>query len=109
MSFRPALFSPLGDAFAQAFGNVDCLFTINGVAQASTVRGILRQTRAVDLGQDEGQAVEGTRHTLKVAASSVPGLTSDRDSVAIGGITYPVGNIEDDGRSMLRIVLDGDI
>ena len=109
MPFHPPLFAGVGAAFTATFGNVDCLFTIDGVQRTKPVRGILRQKRAIDLGEDEGQGVEGTVHTLKVNATDVPGLVSERDSVVIDGTTYEVGNVEDDGRAMLRIVLSGDI
>jgi len=114
MAFRPALFTELGSRFVTAFGNATCVFTIGGVAGAP-VRAIVRQERVADLGGDGGQRVEGTRHRLSVPPSSCPGLTSDRDSVSVtaDGETvasfFGIGNIEDDGRAMLTIVLDGDI
>jgi hypothetical protein len=114
MAYRPAIFAELGPRFAEAFGNASCVFTIAGVAGAP-VRGIVRQERVADLGGEGGQRVEGTRHRLSVPPSFCPGLTSDRDSVSVtadGETTaraFGVGNIEDDGRAMLVVVLDGDI
>ncbi len=119
MSFRPALFERMGAAFARSFGNVDCVFTIDGAERAS-VRGILRQWRDIDLGDELAQPVEGTTHLLSVASSEVPGLVSQRDSVTIfatdstgkridNGIPFDVKNHEDDGRAMLKIYLTGDI
>ncbi|WP_322887052.1 head-tail joining protein [Sinorhizobium medicae] len=106
MTPRPAMFERMGPKFAKAFGNADAVFTVDGVARPA-VRVILRVWREIDLAEE--QAVEGTTHLLAVSASTVPGLASQRDSVAIGGVTYQVINIDDDARAMLRISLAGDI
>ncbi|WP_026616387.1 head-tail joining protein [Ensifer aridi] len=108
MTRRPAMFERMGPKFASAFGNVDAVFTIAGVAQPA-VRAILRVWRETDLAEEQDQAVEGTTHLLAVPASKAPGLTSQRDSVTIDGATYQVINIDDDARAMLRISLSGDI
>ncbi len=108
MSIRPPIFAEMGPAFADAFGNADAVFTIDGVVRPP-VRVILRVWREADLAEEQEQAVEGTTHLLAVAASAVPGLASQRDSVAIGGVTYQVINIDDDARAMFRISLAGDI
>ncbi|WP_404862074.1 hypothetical protein [Georhizobium sp. MAB10] len=106
---RPTVFDGMGAAITAAFGNVDAVFTIDGVSQPA-VRALLRQRRDIDLGDEGGQAIEGTRHTLAVDARllAVPPVTG-RDSVTISGITYRIGNRLDDGRAMLRFILDGDI
>ncbi|MDX3929220.1 MAG: hypothetical protein QHC90_25890 [Shinella sp.] len=119
MNFRPPLFSDLGEEFAGAFGNVDAQFTIAGVL-LPRVRAILRQWRELDLGEEQGQAVEGTTHLLSVAADMVPGLVSQRDSVTIFALdaegfptgistTFEIKNHSDDARAMVRIYLSGDI
>lgn len=105
---RPALFSRMGAAFQRAFGNADAVFTIDGVA-GEPVRVILRQMRADDLVEEAGIAVEGTVHTMSVPVESVPGITSGRDHVVIDSVTYGIGQRVDDGRSMARFILDGDI
>lgn len=109
MSRRPDVFSRMGPKFAKAFGNVDTVFTINGVAGPKAVRGILRVWRDVELMEEVDQAVEGTTHVLSVAATDVPGLESKRDSVSIDGVTYPIINVSDDARAMLKLSLSGDI
>lgn len=114
MAYRPALFAALGPDFVGAFGNATCIFTIDGVA-GQPVRAIVRQERELGLGEDSGQSVEGTRHRMSIPPASCPGLASERDSVAItadgevSSVTFGIGNIMDDGRAMLTIVLDGDI
>ncbi|RVG29749.1 hypothetical protein [Sinorhizobium meliloti] len=108
MTPRPAMFERVGPKFAKAFGDAEAVFTVDGVARPA-VRVILRVWRETDLAEEQEQAVEGTTHLLAVAASAVPGLASQRDSVAIGGVTYQVINIDDDARAMLRISLAGDI
>lgn len=119
MSLRPSIFEEMGSQFADAFGNCDCIFTINGAAVAP-VRGILRLWRDVEQSEEGGQSVEGTTHSLAVAASSVPGLVSQRDSVVIfmtddvgvrldAGRPFEIRNHADDARAMLRIYLAGDI
>ncbi|KSV64060.1 hypothetical protein N185_35420 [Sinorhizobium sp. GW3] len=99
----------MGPKFARAFGNVDAVFTINGVASPRPVRGILRVWRDVELMDEVDQAVEGTTHVLSVAGTDVPGLESKRDSVSIDGVTYPIINVSDDARAMLKLSLSGDI
>lgn len=119
MSLRPSIFEALGPQFADAFGNCDAVFTVNGVALPAA-RGILRQWRDVNQMEEAGQDVEGTTHLLSVAAMSVTGLTSQRDSVTIfmtsetgarldQGRTFEVKNHSDDARAMLRIYLSGDL
>jgi len=119
VSLRPAIFEEMGSQFADAFGNCDCLFEVNGVALIP-VRGILRRWRDVDQSEESGQSAEGTTHSLSVAAVSVPGLVSQRDSVTIfmtddagvridAGTLYEIKNHADDARAMLRIYLSGDI
>lgn len=116
---RPALFRRMGAAFEKAFGNVDAVFTIAGVDRPP-VRAILRKWREIDLAEDLGQAVEGTTHLLSVAADSVAGLMSQRDSVIIheldrNGVrtgvsaAFEIRDNSDDGRAMVRIHLSGDI
>lgn len=119
MSLRPSLFEEMGSQFAEAFGNCDCIFEVNGVALVS-VRGILRKWRELGQSEEGGQDVEGTTHSLSVAAVSVPGLVSQRDSVTIfltddagiridSGTLFQIKNHADDARAMLRIYLAGDI
>lgn len=119
MSYRPAIFERMGAEFSRALGNVDCEFIIAGVAQTS-VRGILRQWRDIDLSEELSQSVEGTTHLLSVASSSTPGLVSQRDKVTIfkldpignrvdDGQLFEIRNHADDGRAMLKIYLKGDI
>lgn len=119
MSLRPSFFEEMGSQFADAFGNCDAVFTVNGLALAP-VRGILRRWREIDQMEEASQTVEGTTHLLSVAAVSVPGLASQRDSVTIYmtddngvrldvGLTFQVKNHTDDARAMLRIYLSGDI
>ena len=116
---RPALFARMGAAFDMAFGNVDAVFTIAGVARPS-VRAILRKWREIDLVEDLGQAVEGTTHLLSVAADKVVGLESQRDSVTLHELdphgmrtgvsaAFEIRDHSDDGRAMARIHLSGDI
>ena len=109
MSRRPEPFARMGPKFARAFGNVDALFTISGVVGPKAVRGILRVWRDVELMEEVAQAVEGTTHVLSVAATDVLGLESKRDSVSIDGVTYPIINVSDDARAMLKLSLSGDI
>ncbi|ANK73607.1 hypothetical protein FA04_13850 [Ensifer adhaerens] len=106
---RPEIFARMGSKFAKAFGNVDAVFTIAGVVSPKAVRGILRVWRDVELMEEVDQAVEGTTHLLAVAATDVPGLESRRDTVAIDGVTYPIINVSDDARAMLKLSLSGDI
>ena len=82
MSLRPLIFEEMGSQFANAFGNCDCVFLVGGLTLIP-VRGILRRWRDIDQAEESGQAVEGTTHLLSVASASVPGLTSQRDSVTI--------------------------
>lgn len=109
MSRRPEVFARMGPKFARAFGNVDAVFIIAGVVSPKAVRGILRVWRDVELMEEVDQAVEGTTHLLAVAAADVPGLESKRDTVAIDGVTYPIINVSDDARAMLKLSLSGDI
>jgi hypothetical protein len=108
MSRRPSLFEGMGADFADAFGNVDAILTIAGVVRPK-VRGGLRVWREVDLVEEVSQAVEGTTHVLSIAATDAPGLESQRDTVTIDGVTYPIINVEDDARAMLKLFLSGDI
>jgi len=109
MSRRPSLFEGMGAEFSDAFGNVDAVFMINGVVSLKSVRGIFRVWRGVDLVDEADQAVEGTTHVLSVAATDVPGLESQRDHVTIDGVSYPIINVSDDARAMLKLSLSGDI
>ncbi|WDZ75454.1 hypothetical protein PWG15_12590 [Ensifer adhaerens] len=109
MTRRPEIFARMGPKFAKAFGSVDAVFTIAGVVSPKAVRGIFRVWRGVDLVDEADQAVEGTTHVLSVAATDVPGLESQRDTVAIDGVTYPIINVSDDARAMLKLSLSGDI
>lgn len=108
MTRRPEIFARMGPKFARAFGNVDAVFTIGGVVRPK-VRGVLRVWREVDLVEEVSQAVEGTTHFLSIAATDAPGLESQRDTVTIDGVTYPIINVEDDARAMLKLFLSGDI
>lgn len=108
MTRRPEIFARMGPKFARAFGNVDAVFTIEGVVRPK-VRGVLRVWREVDLVEEVSQAVEGTTHLLSIAATDAPGLESQRDTVTIDGVTYPIINVEDDARAMLKLFLSGDI
>jgi len=99
----------MGPKFAKAFGNVDAVFTIAGVVSPKAVRGIFRVWRDVELMEEVDQAVEGTTHVLSVAATDVPGLESQRDHVTVDGVTYPIINVSDDARAMLKLSLSGDI
>jgi hypothetical protein len=105
---RPAAFAGMADAFTSALGNVDAVFTIDGIP-GQPVRAILRQRRDIDMVEDAGQSVEGTVHTLAVDALLVAGITSNRDTVTIDGVVFGIGNRIDDGRAMMRFVLDGNI
>ena len=109
MTRRPEIFARMGPKFAKAFGNVDAVFTIAGVVSPNAVRGILRVWRDVELMEEVDQAVEGTTHVLSVAAIDVLGLESKRDSVSIDGVAYPIINVSDDARAMLKLSLSGDI
>ncbi len=109
MSRRPSLFAGMGAEFSDTFGNVDAVFTINGVVSPKVVRGIFRVWRGVDLVDEADQAVEGTTHVLSIAATDVPGLESQRDTVVIDGVAYPIINVSDDARAMLKLSLSGDI
>ena len=107
---RPAAFSGMGSAFAGAFGNVDCRFTIDGVSLQDTVRGILRQKRELGLADEYGrQDVEAVTHVLSVPATDLEALESERDQVEIEGTIYGIRNVTDDGRAMMKIWLRGDI
>lgn len=106
---RPALFAAMGPAFTSAFGNVDVTLVIDGVAQASAIRGILRQVREIDLLPEGGGSVEGVTHTLALDAVAAAGLQSDRDSAIINSVTYAVRSVADDGRAMVTLLLTGDI
>lgn len=119
MNPRSAIFERMGEAFDRAFGNVDAVFTINGIERPA-VRAILRKWRDVEEGEEQGQAVEGTTHLLAVAHSKVQDLVSQRDSVTIfeldvlerriePGQIFAIRNHADDARAMLRIYLSGDI
>jgi hypothetical protein len=119
VNLRPAIFEEMGPQFAETFGNCDAVFTIAGAIMPA-VSGILRRWRDLDEAEEGGQSVEGTTHLLSVAAASVPGLASQRDSVtvheldALGSRTgvsasYQIKNHSDDARAMLRIYLSGDI
>lgn len=106
---RPALFAPMAEAFTGVFGNVDVTLVIDGVTAASPVRGILRQVREIDLVTESGVSVEGVTHRLDLSASDAAGLESDRDSVVIGGETYEIRALTDDGRAMINLFLRGDV
>ncbi|AJY47045.1 head-tail joining protein [Martelella endophytica] len=107
---RPAIFAAMGDAFAGTFGNVDCRFTIDGVALSDPVRGILRQKRELELADEFGrQDVEAVTHVLSVPATGLEELESERDTVNIDGTFYGIRNLSDDGRAMLKLWLKGDI
>lgn len=106
---RPPLFEGMGHAFTGALGNVDALFIVNGVQLPKPVTVILRQRRDIGLAEEAGQSVEGTYHTMAVDAALVPELVSGRDRVIIQGEAFTIGNRLDDGRAMLRFVLDGNI
>lgn len=108
MSRRPSLFEGMGADFVEAFGNVDAVLTIAGVAKPK-VRGVLRIWREVELVEEMSQAVEGTTHVFSIAATDAPGLESRRDTVTIDGVTYPIINLEDDARAMFKLFLSGDI
>lgn len=108
MTLRPEIFARMGPKFARSFGNVDAVLTIAGVARPK-VRGALRVWREVDLVEEVSQAVEGSTHVLSIAATDAPGLESQRDTVTIDGVTYPIINVEDDARAMLKLFLSGDI
>ena len=105
---RPAPFAGMAGAITRALGNADAVFTIGGVA-LDPVRVLFRRERVVDLAEDAGFGVEGMVHTLAVDATAVPGITSGRDTVTIAGSTYGIGNRLDDGRAMMRFILDGDV
>jgi len=107
---RPAVFAGMGPAFAGAFGNVDCRFTIDGLMQPETCRGLLRQKRELELADEYGrQDVEAVTHVLSVPATGLEDLESERDQVEIDGKAYAIRNLTDDGRAMLKIWLRGDI
>lgn len=109
ISDRPALFAAMGPAFTSVFGNVDVTLIIEGVAQATPVRGILRQIREIDLMGEGGVSIEGVTHTLSLDAVATAGLQSDRDSLIINSVTYEVRSLADDGRAMVTLLLTGDI
>lgn len=106
---RPGLFAAMAPAFTSAFGNVDVTLTIDGEVQAATVRGILRQVRGTDLMPEGGAVIEGVTHSLSLDAVASAGLRSDRDSIAIGGTSYAVRGLTDDGRAMVTLLLTGEI
>ncbi|TCT34704.1 head-tail joining protein [Martelella mediterranea] len=107
---RPAVFAGMGPAFAAALGNVDCRFTIDGVLQPETSRGILRQKRELEFADEYGrQDVEAVTHVLSVPATGLEKLESERDQVEIDDASFDIRNITDDGRAMLKIWLRGDI
>ncbi|MGV0817124.1 head-tail joining protein [Martelella sp. AMO21009] len=107
---RPPQFSNMGAGFVSAFGNVDCVFTVDGVDQSASVRGILRQKRELEIAGEFGdQDVEAVTHVLSVAAVGLEALEAQRDSVTIAGTTYDIKNQMDDGRAMLKLYLTGDI
>lgn len=104
MTFRPRIFEEMASQFSDAFGNCDAVFTIDGVAGAP-VRVIARTTVNSEMAEESGHAVEAAIDDVRVAATSVPGLTSQRDTMTIGPKTYGIGNIDDDGRAMLKLTL----
>ena len=106
---RPGLFAAMGPAFTSAFGNVDVTLTIDDEVQPNTARGILRQSREIDLMPESFTSVEGMTHTLSLSASDADGLQQDRDSVTIEAVTYAVRAVADDGRAMVIVALTGDI
>ncbi len=108
MIARPAAFERMAGSFQRAFGNVDAIFTIDGV-RGDRVRAILRQRREDDLAEDGTVGVEGMTHVLSVPAETVQGIASQWDSVEIDGRTYGIGNRVDDGRAMMRFLLSGNI
>lgn len=108
MSIRPPLFADMGDAFATAFGNAEAIFTIDGVNTPPT-RIILRVGVGTNEVEEHGQGVEAVNYSLCVPASSVPGLTSQRDSMIYNGTTYPIINHIDDAHAMLRLFVEGDL
>lgn len=103
---RPERFARMGEAFGRAFGNADGVFRINGVS-GNPVRIIARKTRLTDEAEESGHGVEAVIDSVSVAATDVPGLTSQRDAVTIDGQLYPIRNIEDDGRAMLKLFFVG--
>lgn len=105
---RPSAFSAMGGAFTGAFGNVDVTPIVDGEDQA-TVRGILRQVRETDLMEETGHAVEGVTHRLSLAAEDAATLVSGTDRMRIGGVTYDIRSVADDGRAMTKFLLSGDI
>lgn len=105
---RPPLFASLGPAFTAAFGNADVTLTIDGVAQTA-VRGILRQVREIDLATEGLAQIEGVTHQLNLDAAASAAVESDRDTAEIGGVTYAIRAVADDGRAMLTLLLQGDI
>lgn len=102
MTYRPLLFQEMGRQFSAAFGNCDAVFTIAGVV-GLPVRVIVRSVRVNNEAEESGHGVEAVIDNVSVAAAAVPGLTSQRDAVTIGGRLYPIRNIEDDGRAMLKL------
>ena len=105
---RPTRFAKMGSAFSRAFGNATAVFMVDGVV-TSPVTLILRNGRSLDLADQNDQDIEARTYSLAVAASDVPGLTSQRDTMVFDGVTYAIRNIEDDARAMLRIYVTGDI
>lgn len=105
---RPERFARMGAAFGRAFGNADGIFTIAG-ATGGPVRIVARKIRETNLAEESDQGVEGVIDSVSVAADAVPGLTSQRDTVEIGGVSYPIRNIADDGRAMLKLLLQGNL
>lgn len=103
---RPKRFARMGAAFGRAFGNADGVFRIDGVA-GDPVRIIARTVQGIDEAEESGQGVEAKIDSVSVAALAVPGLTSQRDAVTIDGVLYPIRNITDDGRAMLKLTLKG--
>lgn len=106
---RPGLFAQMGPVFTAALGNVDVTLVVDGVQASAPVRGILRQMRSMDMLPEDTAMIEGVTHTLSMTAAAAGALESDRDDVIIGGVTYQVRALTDDGRAMVTLYLTGDI
>lgn len=108
ISHRPALFSHMGDAFTDALSNVDVVPVVDGESLPA-VRGIFRQLRETDLLEVGGVSIEGVTHSLALPAALGAAIESQRDSVIMQGVEYPVLSKFDDGRAMIVLGLEGDV
>ena len=108
MTPRLPAFARMGEAFSRRLGNIRASFRIAGTV-GDPVAVIVRQTREPGEVEEFGQSVEAVSQSVSVAAALVPGLQSQRDAMIIAANIYPIRNISDDGRAMLRLTIEGDL